>query len=271
MAAGRFHRDGHHRVPTAEVAAGVGITAPALYRHFRGELELLDRTVRVGQDALAGAARSAVRSAGPSGGPAPSTVGRRRPDGGPAGRRAARTRRRGRRVALPVGAFGGGRALLPIGRPAGAAPDPAAPPGRPPCREELLAAAVRLFHRHGFDNAGTDRLGAAVGISGASVYRHLDSKAQWPAATLVRGRERLWHEGGGVITADPGGRPERVPAAALAASVDVARRDRLIRADDPGRLRSAPAGRARRRRISRRPAGRPGRPGRGACRCPAAR
>ncbi|MGW2543710.1 TetR/AcrR family transcriptional regulator, partial [Kitasatospora sp. NPDC001574] len=43
----------------AEVAAGVGITAPALYRHFRSKSELLDRAVRVGLDALAEGVRAA--------------------------------------------------------------------------------------------------------------------------------------------------------------------------------------------------------------------
>ncbi|MEV4615040.1 helix-turn-helix domain-containing protein [Kitasatospora sp. NPDC049258] len=40
-AVGQFHRRGYHRVSMAEVAAEVGITAPALYRHFRGKPELL--------------------------------------------------------------------------------------------------------------------------------------------------------------------------------------------------------------------------------------
>lgn len=77
-------------------------------------------------------------------------------------------------------------------------------------REELLAVAVRLFHRRGFDNVSTDQLGAAVGISGPSVYRHFESKAQLLAASLVRSRERLWHEvEGAIAVADGPGRPWR--------------------------------------------------------------
>ncbi|MBD0672306.1 TetR/AcrR family transcriptional regulator, partial [Streptomyces sp. CBMA156] len=80
-------------------------------------------------------------------------------------------------------------------------------------REELLTAAVRLFHQRGFDNVSTDQLGAAVGISGPSVYRHFDSKAELLAASLVRGRERLWHEVDGAIATAAG------PGAALAAGL----------------------------------------------------
>ena len=54
-AADRFHRDGYHQVSMADVAAGVGITAPALYRHFRGKPELLYEVIRTGTGALADA------------------------------------------------------------------------------------------------------------------------------------------------------------------------------------------------------------------------
>ncbi len=36
-----FHRDGYHRVGMEDIASAVGITAGALYRHFRGKQELL--------------------------------------------------------------------------------------------------------------------------------------------------------------------------------------------------------------------------------------
>ncbi|MER5768629.1 TetR/AcrR family transcriptional regulator [Streptomyces sp. NPDC001985] len=48
-AAGLFRERGYHNVSVADVAAAVGITAPALYRHFRGKPDLLlhvvDRTI----------------------------------------------------------------------------------------------------------------------------------------------------------------------------------------------------------------------------------
>ncbi|WP_407913272.1 TetR/AcrR family transcriptional regulator, partial [Kitasatospora sp. NE20-6] len=93
-------------------------------------------------------------------------------------------------------------------------PRPVLPPVPESRREELLAAAVRLFHERGFDNVSTDRIGAAVGISGPSVYRHFTTKAELLAAALVRSRERLRHEVEGAIAAAPGG-----PAGALAAGL----------------------------------------------------
>jgi len=43
-------------------------------------------------------------------------------------------------------------------------------------RDEILAAAVELFARHGFHGVGIDDIGAAVGISGPALYRHFSSK-----------------------------------------------------------------------------------------------
>ncbi|MFD0348103.1 helix-turn-helix domain-containing protein [Kitasatospora aburaviensis] len=64
----------------------------------------------------------------------------------------------------------------------------------------------------GFDNVSTDQLGAAVGISGPSVYRHFESKQQLLAASLVRSRERLWHEVEGRSPPRPGRRRRWRPA-----------------------------------------------------------
>ncbi|WP_158715022.1 TetR/AcrR family transcriptional regulator [Kitasatospora phosalacinea] len=58
VAAARFHRDGYHRVSMAEIAAEVGITAPALYRHFRSKPELLLRAVESGLHAVCAATAS---------------------------------------------------------------------------------------------------------------------------------------------------------------------------------------------------------------------
>ncbi|MFJ9456676.1 TetR/AcrR family transcriptional regulator [Kitasatospora sp. NPDC101447] len=281
VAADRFHRSGYHQVSMTEVAAGVGITAPALYRHFRGKPELLDRAVRLGLDELAGGLRAAGTAKEVGAVLAAVAVGHR-PLGTlvqrdarllPPARRAALRRElradvalmtavlRAERPELPaadaellcwaaLSACAGlsyqsaapqprraeallrelvaavlavtpaGTATVPVPRPESRAEPESVPaagpvPGpRPQARrEELLAAAVRLFHQRGFDNVSTDQLGAAVGISGPSVYRHFDSKAHLLAASLVRSRERLWHEVDGAITAAAG------PGAALAAGL----------------------------------------------------
>ncbi|TVT23842.1 TetR/AcrR family transcriptional regulator [Amycolatopsis acidiphila] len=49
-AARRFHRYGFHGVALIDVARDVGITAPALYRHFRNKNALLAATVHSGLD-----------------------------------------------------------------------------------------------------------------------------------------------------------------------------------------------------------------------------
>ncbi|MFG2843770.1 TetR/AcrR family transcriptional regulator [Kitasatospora sp. NPDC048296] len=291
VAADRFHRSGYHQVSMTEVAAGVGITAPALYRHFRGKPELLDRAVRLGLDALADGLRAAATTAELGAVLAAVAVGHR-PLGTlvqrdarllPPARRAALRRELRADAALmtavlraerpelaeadaellcwsALSACSGlsyqsaapqprraeallrgmvaavltvsldGTAAAPETAPAAAsapvpAPAPAsAPEARPRARrEELLAAAVRLFHQRGFDNVSTDQLGAAVGISGPSVYRHFDSKAQLLAASLVGSRERLRHEVDGAIAAAAG--PEAALTAGLGAYVDFALRN----------------------------------------------
>ncbi|MFJ4190444.1 TetR/AcrR family transcriptional regulator [Kitasatospora sp. NPDC089509] len=274
VAADRFHRSGYHQVSMTEVAAGVGITAPALYRHFRGKPELLDRAVRSGLEALSDALRSAADTAELGAALAAVAVAHR-PLGTlvqrdarllPPDRRAALRRELRADVALMATVLRAERPELTVPDAellcwsalsgcAGlsyqsAAPQPRraepllrelvaavlavsldgttagptrtavpAPRPRPQARrEELLAAAVRLFHRRGFDNVSTDQLGAAVGISGPSVYRHFDSKAHLLAASLVRSRERLWHEVDGAIAAAAG--PSSAgSAAALAAGL----------------------------------------------------
>ncbi|MFJ1704473.1 TetR/AcrR family transcriptional regulator [Kitasatospora sp. NPDC088346] len=278
-AVGQFHRHGYHQVSMAEVAAEVGITAPALYRHFRGkpellrcaveaELAVLGEAVRRGADgpdalcaALAGAAIE-HRALGtlwqrearllP---PAQQARLRRElrgqvavmarivdgPETAGAGAAAAEfrcwsmlamygslshhtfapPRRQFERLLRRLGA-----ALLTARELPGRDAPRAAGPGTVPAgsrREELLAAAVRLFDTRGFDNVSTDRLGAAVGIAGPSVYKHFATKADLLAAALSRSRERLWHEVGGAL-ADASS-PADALAAGLDAYLDFARRN----------------------------------------------
>src|SRR5579862_4698701 len=47
-----FADRGYHSVSAADVAAAVGISAPALYRHFRGKQELLYHVVQAGLSSL---------------------------------------------------------------------------------------------------------------------------------------------------------------------------------------------------------------------------
>lgn len=61
VAAGLFHRHGYHAVTMGGIAHEVGITAGALYRHFRNKPELLNRTLLDGLDAFEGAVAGTPR------------------------------------------------------------------------------------------------------------------------------------------------------------------------------------------------------------------
>lgn len=56
------------------------------------------------------------------------------------------------------------------------APTPAMSGGRRTRRDEILDAAAALFALRGYAGVGVDDIGAAVGITGPSVYRHFSSK-----------------------------------------------------------------------------------------------
>lgn len=58
-------------------------------------------------------------------------------------------------------------------------------------RDQLLAAAARLFAERGFHGVSIEDLGAAVGISGPAVYKHFASKDAVLASLLVGISERL--------------------------------------------------------------------------------
>ncbi|GAA1223391.1 TetR/AcrR family transcriptional regulator [Kitasatospora nipponensis] len=286
VAAEQFHRRGYHQVAMAEVAAAVGITAPALYRHFRGKPELLRQAVRSGVLELSAAVRAATLAAERPGagstGPgelaralatvavdqrALGTLWQRDARLLPAAQRAelrrllradARSAARAVRAARPElearqaeliawAAFSVGASLsyhtfapprrrferlladlllalfsVELDVPSdGLGPGRGVPVVQPAGRrEELLAAAVRLFHERGFDNVSTDELGAAVGIAGPSLYKHFPAKSDLLAAALVRCRERLWHEVQSALCGAD--RPERALAAGLAAYLDFA-------------------------------------------------
>lgn len=62
-------------------------------------------------------------------------------------------------------------------------------------RRALLAAAARLFAERGFDGVTLEEIGAAAGVSGPAVYRHLAGKQALLGAILVDVSERLLRGG----------------------------------------------------------------------------
>lgn len=58
-------------------------------------------------------------------------------------------------------------------------------------RRLLLAAATRLFAEHGYGEVTTEDIGAAVGISGPSVYNHFATKQELLNTVITRGSSWL--------------------------------------------------------------------------------
>jgi AcrR family transcriptional regulator len=57
---------------------------------------------------------------------------------------------------------------------------------RPHRRDQILAAAMDLFHAKGYHATGMDEIGAAAGITGPGIYRHFKSKEQILATGVRR-------------------------------------------------------------------------------------
>lgn len=86
-------------------------------------------------------------------------------------------------------------------------------------RTEILDAAAQLFAARGFGPVGVDEIGAAVGITGPSVYRHFPSKAAILIAIGHRSAARL--EAGAVAAYSTGGGDANVLGLLVDSYVDV--------------------------------------------------
>lgn len=71
-------------------------------------------------------------------------------------------------------------------RPKTAAELLGAPPPPKNGRERLVATAVELFYRHGFNAVGIDRIIAEAGITKTAFYKHFDSKDELVVAAVRR-------------------------------------------------------------------------------------
>lgn len=68
-------------------------------------------------------------------------------------------------------------------------------PPKPSRREQILAAAARLFARYGFHGVGIDDIGTAVGVSGPALYRHFRGKDAMLAEMLTGISDQLLRGG----------------------------------------------------------------------------
>lgn len=98
-------------------------------------------------------------------------------------------------------------------------------------RQQLLAAAARLFAERGFHAVSIEELGGAVGVSGPAVYRHFASKEAILSDLLVSVSQRLLD--GGRAKAAGASTPQEAIKALVAFHLDFALHDcDLIRVQD---------------------------------------
>jgi AcrR family transcriptional regulator len=88
-------------------------------------------------------------------------------------------------------------------------------------REQILDVAAGLFAERGFHGVSVYDIGAAVGISGAALYKHFTNKEALLGQMLVGISERLLAEGKRRAAAAPGG-PETELAALIGWHVEFA-------------------------------------------------
>lgn len=81
---------------------------------------------------------------------------------------------------------------------------------RPQRRDEILEAAIELFHEKGYASTSLDDVARVVGIAGPSIYRHFGSKLEILDAALHQGGHHVLDAVAEVTSA--GGAPESVLA-----------------------------------------------------------
>src|SRR5690625_7532860 len=70
-------------------------------------------------------------------------------------------------------------------------------------REQLLAAAGRLFAERGFASVSLDEIGAEVGVTGQAIYRHFESKQDMLGALIGQAGYNLLLSGRAIETYNP--------------------------------------------------------------------
>ena len=74
---------------------------------------------------------------------------------------------------------------------------------RPHRRDQILAAAVGLFHQRGYHATGMDDIGAAAGITGPGIYRHFKNKEEILEILVKQQGEKILGEVRELLAAAP--------------------------------------------------------------------
>jgi AcrR family transcriptional regulator len=74
---------------------------------------------------------------------------------------------------------------------------------RPYRRDDILAAAVTLFHERGYHATGMDEIGAATGITGPAIYRHFRNKEEILETLVLERSTAALDESRAIVDAEP--------------------------------------------------------------------
>jgi AcrR family transcriptional regulator len=101
-------------------------------------------------------------------------------------------------------------------------PAAASPKRRPQRRDQILRAALRLFHERGYDATSMNDIGAATGITGPGIYRHFANKQEiLEVAVLEAGGRAVRTINRAVEEAtDPRARLRRLVSAFISLAID---------------------------------------------------
>lgn len=117
-------------------------------------------------------------------------------------------------------------------------------------RQDLLAAAGRLFGRYGYNAVALDEIGSEVGVSGQAIYRHFAGKQDLLGQLLLGVSARLLEAGREIRSQeqDPSDRLDRLIAHQVGFAMES---PDVIRTQDQEFVRLSDADRRRVRRMQR--------------------
>jgi AcrR family transcriptional regulator len=82
-------------------------------------------------------------------------------------------------------------------------PAPGSPKRRPQRRDQILRAALKLFHERGYDATSMNDIGAATGITGPGIYRHFANKQEILEVAVLEAGARAVEQVNRVVDQNP--------------------------------------------------------------------
>jgi AcrR family transcriptional regulator len=101
-------------------------------------------------------------------------------------------------------------------------PAAGSPKRRPQRRDQILRAALKLFHERGYDATSMNDIGAATGITGPGIYRHFANKQEILEVAVLEAGGRAVRTINRVLedAPDPQDRLRRLVAAFITLAID---------------------------------------------------